>query len=286
MRVSLELKNSVIERSKEETAELDKRHNDVRSEIARLEACLRDAQQHERDATRFKEELDHTKKEVAQKDADLRATLSAHIETNRQVADERRSLQNRVQLLEEERLSLTSQLATKNEQILSLGREHAQLQQMMASLEAKFAAKEQELMAAKEAMILLGVEKEAHSKCQFFREEERRERIATSAQLQQAHFDHHKRIYEMEIKTARENELQNSNMSSITEQFRLAHEESRKQSDINTGLENEIVQLKEALKDASANHEAIEKLGRANGELQILRRRMSDASGMMVCRKD
>ena len=48
------------------------------------------------------------------------------------------------------------------------------------------------------------------------------------------------------------------------------------------GLENEVKQLSHALENASSNHEAVEKLGRVTGELEITRRRLKEISESQV----
>lgn len=48
------------------------------------------------------------------------------------------------------------------------------------------------------------------------------------------------------------------------------------------GLENEVQQMSHALENASTNHEAVEKLGRVSGELEILKRRLRELSEEQV----
>ena len=48
------------------------------------------------------------------------------------------------------------------------------------------------------------------------------------------------------------------------------------------GLENEVHQMSHALEHASTNHEAVEKLGRVSGELEIVRRRLREVSEEQV----
>ena len=52
----------------------------------------------------------------------------------------------------------------------------------------------------------------------------------------------------------------------------------RRQADVIMGLENEVHQMSHALEHASTNHEAVEKLGRVSGELEIVKRRLREVS--------
>lgn len=90
------------------------------------------------------------------------------------------------------------------------------------------------------------------------------------------------RIHDLEEKKKQDGE---SLRSELQEQRRLKDQsvsECRKQADVIMGLENEVKQLSHALENASSNHEAVEKLGRVTGELEITRRRLKEISESQV----
>ena len=173
---------------------------------------------------------------------------------------------------------MTKELAMKTEESGSASRENARLTEAVASLEIKFAAKETELSGLKEVAVQLEMERELKTRCELREEEERRERIAACAQLLATQTDCNNRVNDLKDEFNASIENLKQEIAVTTQQREEATQEWRKQADIVMGMENEIVQLRHALENASANHESVEKLGRVTGELEILRRRMRETA--------
>ncbi len=185
-------------------------------------------------------------------------------------------------MLEDERINITTQLATKKEEYTSAMKELAQQKDLIAQLESKLALKESEISMAKEASMQLELEKELRSRCEIREEAERRERIAACAQLLATQTECNKRIHDYEDSMKSKIEEMRNEILQINCQRDVAIDEKRKQADTILALESEVSQLRLALENASnmANSDAVEKLGRLTGELEILRRRMRETNEM------
>lgn len=185
-----------------------------------------------------------------------------------------------MQQLEDERLQTTLQLASKKEESLTFSRDIAQAQEKIVDLEAKLASKETELVVAKDATMLLEVEKELRARCEVREEAERRERIAACSQLMAIQSECTRTLADIEAKKSLEIAALQDTIKNTTEQRDNSMEEARRLSDQTMGLEKEIEQLHLALENASANHEAVEQLGRATREIEVLRLRLKEANEM------
>lgn len=95
LRADLDRRALDLERCNSEKAELERKSSDLREEIVKMQANLREtegsAQRQEVEAGRIAKELEQTKEQLTQKDADWRSTLTSLNEMQRQVADERGS---------------------------------------------------------------------------------------------------------------------------------------------------------------------------------------------------
>jgi len=289
LRTEINRRQSEVERSSNEKAEVDRKASGLREEVVKLEAAVRESeglvQRQELEMVRVSKELDQTKELLTQKDADWRSTLSSLHEVQRQVADERGtsraeicSLQARASHLEEERLTLSKEIAAKTEELSSSVREVARLTESLATLTTKAEAKDAELTVLKEVSIQLEVEREMRTRCEIREDAERRERIAACAQLLATQTDCSNRISDIKDNLNQTIESLKSEILTITAHRDEFASEARKQADIVMGMENEVAQLRHALENASANHESVEKLGRVTGELEILRRRMRETT--------
>ena len=289
LRSELSRRQSDAERSSIEKAEIDKKASDLREEIVKIQASLREseglAQRQEMETARLTKDLEQTKELLTQKDADWRSTLNSLHEVQRQVAEERgssrseiSSLQSRASRLEEERLVLTRDIATKTEELGSANREVARLSELVASLEAKVVTKDTELAMLKDVSIQLAAEKDARARSEIREDAERHERIAAVAQLLATQTDCNNRINDIKESFNKTIAGLNEEIATVSRLRDEAASEARKQADIVMGMENEVEQLRNALENASANHESVEKLGRVTGELEILRRRMRETA--------
>jgi len=270
------------ERFNNEKSEADKKNTEMREEIYKTMSNLREvesaANRYEKDLNKLTVELETVKEQLVQKDSDLRSTLATLHENQKQAcqaAEEKgglraevSSLQMRLQLLEEERLSTATQLATYSSSI--------------KMLELKVADKEAQVLASKESVMQLEIEKELRSRCEVREEAERRERIAACAQLMATQTDCNKRVHDLEMTLQQVSNDFKLEVGVITKERDETKDESRRQADVIMGLESEVQQLRHALENASssANQESVEQLGKLTGELEILRRRMRETTEM------
>jgi len=270
------------ERFNNEKSEADKKVTEMREEIYKTMSNLREvesaANRYEKDLNKLTAELETVKEQLVQKDSDLRSTLTTLHENQKQAcqaAEEKgglraevSSLQMRLQLIEEERLSTATQLATYSSSI--------------KMLELKVADKEAQILASKESVMQLEIEKELRSRCEVREEAERRERIAACAQLMATQTDCNKRVHDLEMNLQQVSNDFKLEVGVITKERDETKDESRRQADVIMGLESEVQQLRHALENASssANQESVEQLGKLTGELEILRRRMRETTEM------
>lgn len=184
----------------------------------------------------------------------------------------------RIQSLETERLAMTEQLATKKEEFLSIQKELTQCKESICLLEDKLSAKEIESQNMKEFKMQLEVEKEVRSRCELREEQERRERIAAVAQLMAVQTECNNKILEIEEKSKSECQVLEEDRQMWKDKYEFQLEETRKQADLTLGLQNEVKQLHNALENASANHEAVDQLGKVSGELEILKKKLKEVT--------
>lgn len=237
----------------------------------------------ERESKRNIEDLESVKAQLLQKDIDFRSTLNSLNEVQRQSAEDKgglraelNSIQSRVRILEEERLKITSELATAKSESLASIKEDAKLRETIALLESKVQSRDSEILLAKEGLLQLEVEKELLSRCEIREEGERRERIAACAQLLAVQTECNHRIQMLENSNKQKFEelkKEYDHMSNLRDEAII---ESRKQADLVMGMESEVRQYKNALENASESQEAVEKVGKLTGEIEILRRRLNE----------
>jgi chromosome segregation ATPase len=244
----------------------------------------------QRENQRLVGEISSSSEDVKQKDADLRSTLKSLTEMQVKSMEEKCSLRaenelmkGRVSLLEEERLSITSQLAAKKEENSSYIRDNVEFREKVGNLEGKLLSKEIEVQHMKDAVMQLEVERELRARSELREEAERRERIAANAQLMAIQTECSSKLavseskYSATIESLKaERELAGANRTAL-------ELESRMQADLNFGMLKEIEQLKHALEHATSNHESLEALSRATGELEVLKRRLHELTENQEC---
>lgn len=97
-----------------------------------------------------------------------------------------RSLQSRIQSLEQDRLSTTTELYAKREECISINRELVAARELCLSLETRLAARESEIQLTKDVATQLEVEKSLRHRSEQREEEEKRERIAGRSRCHQS----------------------------------------------------------------------------------------------------
>lgn len=182
--------------------------------------------------------------------------------------------------MEGEKNVLAANLATKKEENISLASDLEHVREKLATCEEKLRLKESELSESKDLMMQLEVEKELRTRSELREEAERTERIAAVSELLATRSECVSRIREIEEKQSFEIASLNSTLQLLSEEKLAIAEEKRQANDRAAGLEKEVQQLHNELENASANHEAVEKLSRATGEIEILRRRLKELSEM------
>lgn len=178
--------------------------------------------------------------------------------------------------LEEERRSLTATIASQREEIALLTKDVNQLTELKAQMEATLAAKEIESSGAKEAQMQLEIERELRARCEMREESERRERIAATAQAMAIQSESARELREAkEIHLMDELRCKNE-IEQLTKHLEETKQEAKNNAEISAGLRKEIEQLHMALAHAPMNHESVEQLGRASGEIEVLRQKLAD----------
>jgi kinesin family member C1 len=257
--------------------------------VMRLESKLRESeamgQRLEKEESKLSNEVMELKAQLTQKDTDLRMTLSSMQEYQRNFSEERSTLrsdlsglQSRLSQLEEQRVEDKFEVATKREELQNSIKEIASLKETLASVQNALAEREKELVESRASMMQLGIEKEMRMRSEMREESERNERISACAQLLATQYDCANRLKESDEKFK-------SSVESLQEQIgesklRWETECSNNQMLIEkiAILEGEINQYKHALENAhaNANYEAVAELGRVKGEVEVLRKRISE----------
>lgn len=129
------------ERSGVERAEIDRKAYGFKEELnvtqTRLHELETAAKQQDIDTIRLSSELERSKQQLEQKDADLR-TMMASLAEDRVIArSDMSGLQARITLLEQERVETASQLAGKREECLSASRELSRVRDDLSAVETK-----------------------------------------------------------------------------------------------------------------------------------------------------
>lgn len=93
LRGELGRRQSDVERSSNEKAELDRKSSELREEIVKMQANLREAEgsasRNEKEVQRITNEFEQTREQLSQKELDLRSALNSMSEIQRQVTEER-----------------------------------------------------------------------------------------------------------------------------------------------------------------------------------------------------
>lgn len=291
LRRELGQRQSIMESSAAEKARIDQEIASLREDLSRSQSSLRDAEtgalHHEKEVQRMSAEAEKLADQLSQKDTDLRQAMNSLQEIQRTALEEKNSLRNelsslqmKLQTLEAERLSMTSELATKREENASSSRELMQLRETVSSLEARLEVKDGMLAEYKESAMQLEVERGLRQRCEMREEAERSERVAACAQLLATQQEGLRKIKEVEEAQQAEKDALRAEVSSMTSLRDEAMQGARAQDEVVMGLQSEVNQLRQALDDASQSvqTEAVEKLGRMTGELEVLKKRLQEAT--------
>ena len=244
------------------------------------------AEMAERDVARLTAELTAARTQLADKESDLRSTLQGMAASQASVAEEKGAmraelmqLQSRVQTLESERISAVQDLAAARQTVTSVEHEKIKLVEQVETLSQSVEHMTQELSSCKEAQMQLSLERELRCKAEMREREEKTERIAACAQMaamnaDAAHFRTSSEAQMAALEQKATRDLQESRDEATSLKVSLVEESERA-----VALAGEVAQLKNALDsaDKAANHEAVQELAKASGELEVLRRRVASA---------
>lgn len=278
---------SDLQRTTKEQDEAKSINGASQGEILSLRSQLRDTEQSrdslERDVTRLNDEVRMLRETVSKKDDDIRNSMNSVYELQRQVMEEKNSLWQELSVvsakareLEEERRTLTAQCAAQKEEISLLTKDVTQLTEVKATLETNLAAKEVESSSAKEFQVQLEIERELRNRCELREESERRERIAATAQAMAIQTECAKELRDSKEAYMAEEMKFKFEIDQLTRQLEEAQSEGKTHAETAVGLRKEIEQLHLTLSKAPAGYESVEQLGRATGEIEILRQKLAE----------
>eukprot|EP01034_Spumella_vulgaris_P027259 gene27259-33953_t len=287
LRAELNRRQTDMERTTSEKAEQDRSKSTLSEELITAKSALREAEgdlkRGEMEIARLTAELVDMKGQVAQKDADLRSTLSSLKDVQKEASEDKASLRNeisvlqtRAQFLEEERLSTTSQLAAKKEECNALLRDVAQKESAFAVLEGKFSERDREASLNAEAAGKVDSMKELLQKAEYRENCATTERIAADSALRAIQSEHNAQRRALEERFNATIDQLRVEISAVNAQRAEAAEEIHKMSDMIVTLENQIREQHKALENTAHNPKAVEELGALKGELDNARNRMAE----------
>ena len=271
---------SELGRSSLGKAEIARQATEQKEELLNSYAQIRELkielERKEADGEGLREEIQNLKSSLVSKETDMRAALKSLQDFQKITADEKlqlraeiSSLQGKLVHFEDDRLSCASQLAAKIEEISSYARENSRLKE-------KLAQKEEEIQTGKDNHLLLEVEKDLRVRAEIREENERRERIASTAQLLAVQSECAEKIHRIE-------EQANTNMATMRQSLRemesareAAERELSEAHNVAAGRMSEILSLKSELEKASVNSEAQEQLASLRGEMEMMKRRLQE----------
>ena len=241
----------------------------------------------EKSVERLENSLEKMRGEMSDKDADLRSTLQSIAESGRAAAEEKGAMrveltgmQTRVRELEDERVITTSELASKKEEVIALTRDISTVREQLMSSQSSLDAAKVELGEYKDSAVQLGVEKELRNVAEQRVQEEKTERIAACAQLSAVQMDYECFKIDSENLNKIASEKSDSQLHALRIELEAVKSKALAAEEKVVGLTAEIDGLKSSLDNAdrAANHEAVEQLAKASGELEVLRKRVKEAN--------
>ncbi|CAM9451894.1 unnamed protein product, partial [Ectocarpus sp. 12 AP-2014] len=203
-------------------------------------------------------------------------------ERESELKDARRALEERLSSLEAEKSSLSTELSSRDTGMASLTAEINLLKEQLMNASRESSEFRAELvearMKAQQAIETLAVEKEARLRAETKEEDERRERISTTAQTAAVQQQHSKEMEAERVARVKlETESEMRAKAAMTDKAAL-REELVVAEERQVELEAEVRGLKAAVVDAQTNAEQLEEMSRAQGELEVLRRRLEALS--------
>lgn len=230
----------------------------------------------------FKAEISALKESLVSKEADMRAALKSLQDFQKITADEKvqlraeiSSLQGKLVHFEDDRLSCASQLAAKIEEISSYARENSRLKE-------KLSQKEEELQAGKDSHLLLEVEKDLRVRAEIREENERRERIASTAQLLAVQSECAEKIHRIEEQASSQMASMKQTLKDVEAAREAAVRDLSEAHNVAAGRMSEILSLKSELEKASVNSEAQEQLASLRGEMEMVKRRLQEKLNLQL----
>ena len=137
-------------------------------------------------------------------------------------------------------------------------------------------ARTQEVNDLKPLIIQVEKEKEMRAFHEIREEAERRERIAANAQLMAIQTECTLKIQELENRSKHEiDQLLNEQVAWKSKEKEYIEAQHKKDDEM-TSVQSQMQQLREEVEHASTNHEALEKLGRVTGELEVAKKNLRE----------
>lgn len=192
------------------------------------------------------------------------------------------ALQLRAQVLEDTRVDLTSRLAARIEENSALSRDLTLLRETVSQLENRAAAKELELLAAKENEVSATAAREQQAKAEQREENERRERIACTSQLVAIQSECAEKIREIDAKAAGTVDALRLDLAVAAHQQSEAQQERRRLENELIGKESQIRELNVALENAAGNPAAVLEVSLLKAQLQVLENEVVELRGNLA----
>jgi len=266
---------------KQELDRLRSRASEAESQLALREAELERAREDCEAASKRAIEKDRDMSELMKGISDIqRSGQEREVEANasRKAAEEKSAeLESIVAKIRGENSMLEYEKCSLKESLEHAKAELAAAEGSIHKLKAEISADRSGITSLESK---LEIERELRSRAEDKESEERRERVACSAQMV-AMTQEHARV-EAQLKESNEGlERQwREKLAAQMEVFKKKENELLEEKEINTALEGELTSLKQALNDEKnkENAKSAEEIGRLNGEINVLKERLKAES--------
>jgi len=246
---------------------LEQDYEDVQQQLATVSSTLHQKNsqqldtsiQHEvlvRENVRLLEEMKSLKDSLKEKEEDMRSNMISHYDVLKQSMDEKNALWNelsqsnaKLSVVEEDRRSLTAQISQQKEETTLLHRTVFTLNEQKVSLEAQICNLEEQSLNSKDLMIQLQTEKNLKSYFEVQNEQEKRERIASTAQFLAVQNELQKKLQDVEQRLANCVQERESSTEAMKCEISLLLEIRKEHEETIYGLKEEIASLHSVLKE-------------------------------------
>lgn len=264
-----------------------------------LKAQLKDAhyatETLEREIIRLNQETKSLKENILRKDDDIRQQMTTTLELSKLAQEEKNKMWSELSeyktsmaVLEEEKKQLTyisTKLQVEHDNLTS---ELTQMNVKFQHLQENVEAKDNELSKFVEVQHVLDLERELRQKFENREENERRERIAITAQYLAMQQEMNKTLAEkdLEVLTCKSNYEQE--ISALQATIASSQEEMQRNQEMIAGLRSEVSTLHQMIETSSAmvnqQHQAatIEEISRKTGEIEALNVKIAELSNQIA----